>query len=176
MHSKQVIQAIEAAIRNPAMAPYDREVVDVASGALALVFSVLRCTNPCAACGGTGVDETLPWDPRHPVSGQRCAACDGRGFPLEDEDGDGPIFGWAAAYDAERMRTAYPRPRDGRDVKTLRMHLGISQRELAERINRADPSMRASGVTVSRWETGGRMPSPHAVAAMRRVEGAAQRG
>ncbi len=55
------------------------------------------------------------------------------------------------------------------EIKALRGHLGYSQRELAERINCIDPAMRASTTTVSRWETGQRTPSPHAILALTQI-------
>lgn len=175
MRSEQVIQAIQATLRQPPLASYDREVVETASGGLDIVYAVLRQAVPCETCGGRGVDEAKPYDPTAPgfLGGQTCDACNGRGFAVED--GDAAVFAWVAAHDRDRLRWAYPAPMDGRDVRTLRAHLGISQRELADRINAVDPSMRVSATTVSRWETGQRAPSPHSAAAMRKVEGMAQR-
>lgn len=54
----------------------------------------------------------------------------------------------------------------GNDVKRLRDQLGITQAELATRINQIDPQLRVHPATVSRWEAGRHAPSPHAAAAM----------
>lgn len=61
------------------------------------------------------------------------------------------------------------------EIRALRVRLGLSQREMADRINAVDPAMRASGTTVSRWETGQRKPSAHSEAALRRVAAKGER-
>lgn len=61
------------------------------------------------------------------------------------------------------------------DIKTLRAQLGLTQSELATRLNRIDPSLRTSASTVSRWETDPRRnPSARAIAAMRQIENTVQ--
>lgn len=167
MRSEQIIQAIEYTLGRPAIVPYARQTVEVASGVLDLVYGVLRRTNPCPSCHGSGRDERKPFDAAHILSAQQCDACDGRGFAVED--GDDAIYAWVVAHDAARAEAIYPVQMSGHDVRALRDDLGISQRELAERINQIDPSMRVSPTTVSRWETGQRTPSRHASAAMRAV-------
>lgn len=54
-------------------------------------------------------------------------------------------------------------------IKSLRVQLGLSQREMAEQLNRIDSSMRTSAITISRWETGDRSPSPRSVAALEQL-------
>jgi transcriptional regulator with XRE-family HTH domain len=39
-------------------------------------------------------------------------------------------------------------------IKSLRAQLGITQRELAERINALEPGLRVAHTSVSRWESG----------------------
>ncbi len=51
-------------------------------------------------------------------------------------------------------------------VRRLRDGLGITQRELADRINQVDPLLRLSATSISRYETGQRTPSGHVQAAL----------
>ena len=51
-------------------------------------------------------------------------------------------------------------------VRRLRDDLGITQRELADRINQIDPLLRLSATSISRYETGQRTPSGHVQAAL----------
>lgn len=54
-------------------------------------------------------------------------------------------------------------------IRSLRQQLGLSQRELAERLNAIDPSLRTGPTTVNRWERGRYRPSAHAIAALRQL-------
>lgn len=68
-------------------------------------------------------------------------------------------------------------------IKALRESLGLSQQGLADRINEIDPLLRVNRQTVYRWEGGkreggipGQSPSPHALAALQRIQADAHRG
>lgn len=54
----------------------------------------------------------------------------------------------------------------GDDIKTIRQQLGLTQAELANRINAIDPNLRIAATSVSRWESGKHAPSPHVAAAL----------
>lgn len=58
----------------------------------------------------------------------------------------------------------------GDDIKTIRQQLGLTQAELANRINAIDPNLRIAATSVSRWESGKHQPSAHVVAAIRTIE------
>lgn len=87
MTSTQIIEAINAIANETISAEEAHHLVNV----------TLRHTNPCAACGGHGIDETKPFDVSVIVTqmgGQKCDTCDGRGFVVED--GDDAVYAWVA--------------------------------------------------------------------------------
>lgn len=63
------------------------------------------------------------------------------------------------------------------DIQALRARLGLSQQGLADLINEADPLLRVNRQTVYRWEGGkpAQSPSPHALAALQRIQAEAHR-
>lgn len=152
MTSDQVIAAIEATLTTPPIKRYESEVVDIASEALGVVFATLRQANPCPACGGSGRDESKPFNAANIVTGQQCDACAGNGFVITD--GVDAVFDWAREYDDGRLQSLYGRPENDMtsdEVRALRVRLGLSQHQFAEAINRKDTNLRTSTMTVSRW-------------------------
>lgn len=59
-------------------------------------------------------------------------------------------------------------------IKTLRAELGLSQSQLANRLNDLDPYLRILPSTISRWENGKHTPAPHVQGALQAL--AAQAG
>lgn len=56
------------------------------------------------------------------------------------------------------------------EIRALRERWGLSQQELADKLNTIDPLLKAHRNIVSRWERGVNRPNAHAQAALRQVE------
>lgn len=58
----------------------------------------------------------------------------------------------------------------GRRIAMSRRDLGLSQEDLAERVNEADPQLplKATQTVISRWEIGRRIPSAESLTALAR--------
>ncbi len=52
-------------------------------------------------------------------------------------------------------------------IRILRQRLGLTQPEMAERINQVDPLLRVTANAISRYERGKHKPAPHVQGAMR---------
>lgn len=58
---------------------------------------------------------------------------------------------------------------NGKEIRTLRESLRLSQQEFANRIRTIDPLLKTDRNGISRWERGVRHPTTHALAALEEV-------
>ena len=106
MNSQQVIRAIEKVMAAPAFGDRGARGLFAAEDAFLLVRCTLQQTIPCAACNGSGIDESKPFDARNILTGGNwCDTCTGEGYVIDDDDT--AVYEWVVEDYNRQLADAY---------------------------------------------------------------------